>query len=149
VSCRDNQGHLFLYILKTSMSFVKTITNFFTFPRLSESFVSRLSQSFLLFQDYQSLLSCGDFQCLPPFTFSKTIRVFYFKDCQSISSRLQCLLYFAKFQGLSLDIPDASYTPSFDKFHCLGSANGRSDGEIARMKLVSLSLLTLSFSTKR
>ena len=48
----------------------------------------------LLFKDYQSMLSCGDYQCLLPFTFPKTIRVF----CQRLSKsslhfqRLQCLL---------------------------------------------------------
>ncbi|KAG4949873.1 hypothetical protein JHK86_043112 [Glycine max] len=88
----DNQGHLLLYFsktirvfglaetIKTSMSFVKTIIVFFTFPRLSESFVSktitvfftfprlsrfivlwRLSMSFALyiFKDHQSLLFQG------------------------------------------------------------------------------------------
>ena len=116
VSCRDNQGHLLLYILKTSMSFVKTIIVFFTFPWLSESFVSRLSQTSLLFQDYWSLLPCGDYQCLPLFTFSNTLRVFCFKDYQSLPLRLQCLLYFAKLQGLSFDIPDAYYTPLLTGF---------------------------------
>ena len=75
---------------------------FFTFPRLSESFVSRLPQSSLLFQGYQSLLSCEDYQCLLLSTFSKTMGVFCFKDYQSLLSRLQCLLYYSRLQVLLL-----------------------------------------------
>jgi len=99
-----------LYISKTSMSFIKTITVFFTFSRLTKSIVMRRqswSSAFLYFfktiivccfaetimvirlslpfKDYQSLLSCGDYQCLPLFIFSKTIRVFCFKDNVSFS----------------------------------------------------------------
>ena len=73
VFCQDY--HNLLYISKTSMSIVKTITIFFTFERL-QCLLSRISQSTLLFQDYQSLLSCRDYQFLLLFTFQ----------------RLQCLL---------------------------------------------------------
>jgi len=162
-SCGDNHGH----------------SLFFTFPRLSKSVVMR-RQSWssallyfsktikvyrhvetimvirfsLLFQDYQNLSSCGDNHGHPLFFtfprqsksvvmrrqswssaflyFSKTIKVccfvetinvfrpFCFKDYQSLPSRLQCILYFARLQGLFVDIPDASHTLSFDRFHCLG-----------------------------
>ena len=79
-SCGDNHGHPL----------------FFTFPRLSKFVIMRRqswSSAFLyfsktikvcchaetimvicfslLFQDYQSLLLCGDYQCLPPFLFQR------------------------------------------------------------------------------
>jgi len=134
VFCQDY--HSLLYISKTSMSFVKTITVFFTSQRLPcllsrlsqsslhfkdyQSVLLRLSQSSLLFQDYQSLLSYRDYQCLLLFKCSKTIRVFCFKDYQSLLSRLQCLLYFSRLQGLLFDVPDTSYILSFDRLHYLG-----------------------------
>ena len=86
--------HSLLYFSKTIKVFchAKTIKVIclFSFQRLSEFFVlqrqSRSSAFYFLktirvfcLQDYQSLLSCGDYQCLPLFTFSKTIRVFCFK----------------------------------------------------------------------
>ena len=40
---------------------------------------------FFAFQRQSSLLACGDYQCLPLFIFSKTIRVFCFKDNVSFS----------------------------------------------------------------
>jgi len=176
----------------------------FTFQRL-QCLLSRLSQSSLHFQDYQSLLSRKDNQVhLLSLHFkdfnvfrqdyhsllyiSKTIRVFCFKDYHS-------LLYFSKtikvyclvetidvFRSLHFQRPsesfvsrtirvfcrdfNVSFTFQNSKVFCLMylipftlllltgfttwvSASGRSDGDITRMKLVSLSLLTFYFSIKR
>ena len=55
----------------------------------------------LLFQAYQSLLLCGDYQCLPPFTFSNTIRVFCLQDHQSLLFTRPLMSYFLYFQGLN------------------------------------------------
>jgi len=94
----------------------------FTFQRLSMSLV-KTSTSFLHFKDYQSLLSCRDFNvfylyisktikvfCLAGTSMSsalyisKTINVFCqdfnvfftFQRLQCLLSRLQCLLYISK-----------------------------------------------------
>ena len=97
-----------LYVSKTSMSFVKTITVFSTFQRL-QCLLSRLSKSSLLFQSYQKLFV------------ETSMSPLFFKAYQSLSSRLQCLLYIVRLQGLLFDVPDASYIFfSFYRFHCLG-----------------------------
>ena len=99
LSCRDNQGHLLLYFLKTirvfclaetihviHLYFPKTIIVcclvetikficFFTFFKDYLSLLSRLSQSSFLFKDYQSLLSCRDNQGHILLYFSKTVIV--------------------------------------------------------------------------
>ena len=58
VFCQDY--HSLLYIFKNIKACchanIIIVICFFTFPRLSESFVSRLLQSSLHFQDYQKLL---------------------------------------------------------------------------------------------
>jgi len=70
--------HSLLYISKTSMSFVKTITVFFTFQRL-QCLLSRLSQSSLRFQ--KTTMSSFTFQilqCLQSLTLSKDDNVFIY-----------------------------------------------------------------------
>jgi len=88
---------------------------------------------FRCFQDYQSLLSCGDYQCLSLFIFSKTIRVF--------RQDFKCLPYLARLQGLLLIYLIPLMLFLLEGFTDWASARGRSDAEIARMKLVSLYLL--------
>ncbi|KAG5059755.1 hypothetical protein JHK87_000784 [Glycine soja] len=94
VFCQDY--HSLLYILKTSMSFVKTITVFFTFQRPSESFLKTI-RVFFTFPKTVNVF-CKDYQSL--LYFSKTIKVFclveainvfcslHFKDHQCLLSRL-------------------------------------------------------------
>jgi len=110
-----------LYFSKTIIVFclVETIKVIcaFTFQRLSEPFVLRRlsrSSSPLLFKDYQSLFSCGDYQCHLPLLFkdyhsllscrdnqghlrlyfSKTIRVFFLVETIKV-------IYSFTFQRLS------------------------------------------------
>jgi len=131
---QDYQSLLFqdyyslLYFSKTiRVFFFKTITVFFTFPRLSKSIVLQrlsMSSSFYLFKDHQSIL----FQRLSE---------------SSVETSMSPLL--CKTSRSFVDVPDASYTLSFDRFTAWASTNGRSNGEIARTKLVSLSLLPFYF----
>ena len=99
---------------------------------------SRLLQSSFAFQRQSSSLACGENRCLMLFIFSKTIRVFR-RD-------LKCLIYFARLQGLLL-----IYLMPLVLFLLTGFADwasGRSGGEIAQMKLVSLSLLPFYLQLK-
>jgi len=131
VFCQDY--HSLLYIFKTIKvcCHAETIMVIclFTFPRLSESFMSRQLQSSLHFQDYQSLLF-QDYHNL--LYFSKTIKVcclaetinvfrplhFQRPSESSIETSMSPLL--CKTSRSFVDIPDASYTPSFDRFSLLG-----------------------------
>jgi len=176
------------------MSFVKTITIFFTFQR-HQCLLSRLSQSSLLLKDFN--VFCQEYHSL--LYFSKTIKVcclaetinffcsLHSKDFNVFCQDYHSLLYFSKtikvcclaetinvfcslhFQRLSESFVETPMSPLLFKtsrsfvwctWYLLHSffwqvsllgffANSRSDGKIARMKLVSISLLTFSFSIKR
>ena len=126
-SCRDNHGHPFSLLFQDYQSFSSCRDN-------HDHMLS------LLFQDYQTLLPCEDYQCFLLFTFSKTIRVFCFKDYQSLLSRLQCPLYFARLHGLSWIYLLPLILSHLTGFTGWAPASGQSDGEIARTKLMSLSL---------
>jgi len=102
-TCRTTnnyQSHPPLYFSKTIRVFclVETIKVicFFTFQRLSESFVLwRLSRSSaFIFKNSQCLLSCGDYQSHLPLYFSKTIRVFCLAETIKV-------IYFFTIQRLS------------------------------------------------
>jgi len=118
LSCRDfNVFYLFISktikvfcLAETSMSFA------FTFQRLSKSFVLQRLQCLLplLFKDYQSLLSCRDFNVFYLYI-SKTIKVFCLVETSMSSAftfqrlsksfvlqRLQCLmpLQFKDYQSI-------------------------------------------------
>jgi len=92
----------------------KDFNVFFTFQRLSKSFVLQRLQCLLPlhFKDYQSLLSCRDFDdfylyisktlmssllCQDFNVFFQDFNVFFtLSRLQCLLSRLQCLLYFSK-----------------------------------------------------
>ena len=127
LSCRDNQGHLLLYFSKTirvfclvetinviRLYFSKTIRVFClveTIKVICSFTFQRLLQSSLLFIDFNVYLS----------GLSKSSSLF--KGYQSLSSRLQCLIYITRLQGL-LFVPDASYILSFYSFTLLRSLPG-------------------------
>ena len=80
--------------MSSAIYFFKTITVFFTFQRLSQSFVLQKqsrSSAPLLFKDYQSLLSCGDYQCHPPLLFKGKQSLLSCRDNQG-----HLPLYFSK-----------------------------------------------------
>jgi len=94
--------HNLLYFSKTIRVFCfKTITVFFTFLRPSESFVSRLSQSSLLFQDHPSLFF-QDYHNL--LYFFKTIKVCCLAKTINV-------FYSLRFQRLSVSSVETSMSP--------------------------------------
>ena len=135
LACGDNHGHLLSL-------------HFQDYQSLSSCGDNHGHLFSLLFQDYQSMLSCRDYQCLPPFALSKTIRVFCFKDYQSLLLRFQCLPYFARLQGLLLIYLMSLIILLLTSYTAWALASGRSDGEITRMKLVSFSSLLLPIKDK-
>jgi len=99
--------------------------------RLPPFVVFKIIEVFFVSQRQASPLACGGYRCLPLFIF--------FKDYQSLLSRLQCLPYLARLQGLLL-----MHLMPLMLFILAGFADwasGQSGGEITRTKLVSLSLL--------
>ena len=165
--------HSLLYASKTSMSFVKTITVFFTFTRLSQSSLRFQDYQSLLFQEYHSLLY-----------FSKTIRVFLSQDYHSLlyfsktikvcclveTINVFCSLHFQRSsesfvsKAIRVFCRDFNFSFTFQNFKvfCLMylirltfflftsfdswvSANGQSDGKIARMKLCPYLYLPFHF----
>jgi len=130
-----------LYISKTSMSFVKTITVFFTFQRPSESFVKtirvfftfpRLSESFvktiIVFFTFPRL--SGSFVKTitvfftfqrPSESFVKTITVFFtFQILQCLLSRLsQSSLHFEDFNVFCQDYQSILYFSKTIKYQSL------------------------------
>jgi len=142
------------YISKTSMSFVKTIKVLFTFQRPSEFFVKtiivfftfpRLSESFVV----KTITTFFTFPRLSESFIVKTIKVFFTFQKLSKSfvgasmSHLQCKTS----RSFVLYMMPLTFF-LFTGFTTWVFASSQSDGKIARMKLVSLSLLTFSFSIK-
>jgi len=103
-----NRVHILVKDFKDHQSlFVKTIKVFFTFQRLSESFVKTIKVFFIFRGLSKSFVETSTSPLL-------------FKDYQCLLSRLQCLLYILRLQGLLFGVPDTLYIYSFDKFHCFG-----------------------------
>ena len=95
------------------------------------SLFSKLITVFFAFWRQSSLLACRDNRCPPLFIFSKTTRVF----CRDFNvSHI-----FARLQGLLLMYLMPIMLFLLTEF--VDRASGRLGGEIARTKLVSLSLL--------
>ena len=115
-----NYGHL-AFLLKTSMSFDRHYYSLFFHPETSESVGTRKlswSSVFIVFKTIEvslaiqrqaSPLACGDDHGLPLFIYPKRLSEFL--------SRLHCLPLFLQDFQVFVDIPDASYALSFNRFH--------------------------------